>query len=530
VSWLLRGALSLLRGLAGPAWRSFQESLDDPAAAQERTLRRLLARSARSRFGQSQGLAGAAPETAFERLQPTDYASLRALIESDIATGSHHFSPERPRLYERTSGSGGPAKYIPYDTAVRAACDRMFRIWAYDLLQSGLRLHSGRAFMSVSPPLLGQRRAGGGVPLGVALDTDYLATHVGLLLRPFLAVPARVLALSGADDFKDVVVAHLLAASDLEVVSVWNPTYWLVLLEHASRHLARLTGELRAGEIGRAGLRFRFRPLAAQRIGRVACAAEQGWHTVWPHLALISCWTDAEAAGPAAGLGRLFPRVWVQGKGLLATEAAITVPIVGAPAPVPLVDDVYLELLQPDGRLLPLAQWRLGDQGELVVTQAGGFLRYRMHDQVVVAGFFRATPCLRFQGRSGGVVDLVGEKLSEELVRSALQGLRTDHRLLALCPVASADPPFYALFCDAPTPHMADAVDAFLYCSPHYRVARELHQLAPIRLVARPGLLKDWQQAMAGAGIAEGNVKATSLVVNRELAARLWAALTQRSA
>ena len=50
---------------------------------------------------------------------------------------------------------------------------------------------------------------------------------------------------------------------------------------------------------------------------------------LWPHLQVISCWTDANAAAPAAHVARLFPHARIQGKGLIATEGFISLPLAG---------------------------------------------------------------------------------------------------------------------------------------------------------------------------------------------------------
>src|SRR5207244_10027784 len=48
---------------------------------------------------------------------------------------------------------------------------------------------------------------------------------------------------------------------------------------------------------------------------------------LWPRLALISCWADAAAAQFLSELRELFPEVEVQPKGLLATEAFVSFPL-----------------------------------------------------------------------------------------------------------------------------------------------------------------------------------------------------------
>ena len=50
---------------------------------------------------------------------------------------------------------------------------------------------------------------------------------------------------------------------------------------------------------------------------------------IWPRLALISCWTDAAAGQFLPQLRELFPTIEIQPKGLLATEAFVSFPLVG---------------------------------------------------------------------------------------------------------------------------------------------------------------------------------------------------------
>lgn len=527
---LLPPALWALEAVGGPAWRAFQRSLQQPEAAQSRVLKRLLVRSACSDFGRCMGLDAGNPRVAFERLQPMDYAELAAQIKADMAAGTHSFSPDPVRFYERTSGSSGAVKHIPYNRALRNAFDRMFRIWACDLLKSVLKLSSGRVFMSVSPPLLGRVKTEHGVPVGTADDTAYLRRPLALLLRPFLVAPAAALRLREATGFKDVLSAALLAEPKLEVVSVWNPSFWLVLLDHIERALDRLAPELRAGAMRREGLDFRFGPIDAARLSVIARAPRDSWTAVWSRLQLISCWTEAEAARPAAALRARLAGVPIQGKGLLATEAPISVPLADAPAPVPLLDEVYLELAMADGSVRALRQWREGDEGEIVVTQPGGLLRYRLRDRVAVSAFHHACPCLSFLGRAGAVVDLVGEKLSEAFVHGLLEPLQPAARLMTLCPVANSDPPFYALLCDVDAEGLARTVDDALQESPHYRIARAMGQLGPLRLLTRPGLAAEWHAALQEAGFQVGNIKERSLLTQPGLAARLWERLSQGAA
>ncbi|GLR13595.1 hypothetical protein GCM10007907_23850 [Chitinimonas prasina] len=527
MSWLLPPALWALTQLSRPAWNLMQQQLQQPEQTQRQLLARLLAAAGRSRHGRRLGLSGPGAMAAFEQLEPMAYEALRSTVDADMATGGNSFSAQAVRYYERTSGSSGTAKAIPYNRALLGSFDRLFRIWAYDLLRAGLTLNSGKTFMSVSPPLLGQGATPHGVAVGSQDDTDYVSGAMAALLRPFLVAPAAALRLTSAEDFKDVLAVHLLAENRLEVVSVWNPTFWLLLLEHMRESLDRLAPALLAGKLERGGLVFRFAPLSPARLAAIAQVPRHGWRAVWPQLQLISCWDEATAARPAAQLRDLFSGVMVQGKGLLATEGPMTVPLQGAPAPVPLLGEVYLELQLADGSLRPLWQWREGDEGELVVSQAGGLIRYCLRDRVAVAGMHSAAPCLRFLGRAGRGVDLVGEKLSEAFVQQLLAETGSRAGLLCLCPLEQATPACYALLSDVAEAGLAERLDAALMAAPHYRLARALGQLGPLRAVCRPdmaALLHGVQQAR---GMQAGNIKDVALLCDLALAQQVALALAQ---
>src|SRR5207253_1141539 len=98
--------------------------------------------------------------------------------------------------------------------------------------------------------------------------------------------------------------------------------------EGIGRALAR--GDLEAG-----GRRFTSAPAQAARL-RLLRADPIPWDQLWPALKLLSCWTDGSSGLFVDSLSRRFPGVLLQGKGLLATEAPITIPLIYAPAPVPL--------------------------------------------------------------------------------------------------------------------------------------------------------------------------------------------------
>jgi hypothetical protein len=191
------------------------------------------------------------------------------------------------------------------------------------------------------------------------------------------------------------------------------------------------------------------------------------------------------AALSLAELRGRFPNVHVQPKGLLATEAFVTIPFAGN-HPVAICSN-FFEFIDARGQMHQVSELREGEIYEVVVTTAGGLWRYRTHDQVRVTGFAGRTPTLRFTGRIGNVSDLFGEKLSESFVIEAIQSTFASSiskpQFTLLAPVQNAMGWNYTLYVEGDVgANTAEALDRTLCQNPNYSHCRELGQLQPVEL------------------------------------------------
>ena len=144
---------------------------------------------------------------------------------------------------------------------------------------------------------------------------------------------------------------------------------------------------------------------------------------IWPRLSLISCWADGPARAAAALLARRCEGIALQPKGLLATEAVVTIPFDGRH---PLaIRSHFFEFVEPDGRVRLAHELQRGMEYTLLLTTGGGLYRYKLCDRVIVDDFVHHTPSLRFLGRDDRVSDLFGEKLSDGFVAGVLEQLFT---------------------------------------------------------------------------------------------------------
>lgn len=439
-----------------PAWQSLLEHarpvvdafagwIEAPEAAQREFLRRMLVANAGTTFGRSNHFDRLTSAEAFAATVPqATYADLEdGLAAWERGEASLCAAPIAHR--EWTSGSGRAAKRIPYSADGLADFRNALFPWLANVCDQRPAIAEGRAYWAISPagtPAFAERGESGG-------DAVYFGP-AAQSLGALAAVPPAVGRIAEVERWRSETARHLAQARDLTLLSVWSPSFLLPLLD----------------AIGGRDLDTR---------------------SLWPCLTLISCWTEGASARALPALAARFPGVEIQGKGVLSTEAAVSVPIIGAPAPVAALGSAFLELRGDDGTCRPVWRWREGDAGTMVVTTRSGLWRYDTGDRVAVVGHWRSAPCLRFLGRQGGTVDLCGEKLDENLVLPRLpEGVD--------CFLAPAsDGRGYLLFVEVgmgDPAALAARTEARLNEILHYAHARQLGQLRPVEAMAVHGLLE----------------------------------------
>jgi hypothetical protein len=428
------------------------------------------------------------------------YADLRPFIERQMHGEPRVLGRDRVRCFEKTSGSGGPRKYIPYTRGLRRSFSRMFAIWADDVLRRLPGLGRGRFYFSISPRFDRETKTAGGIPVGLDSDADYLSLGVRALLRPKFAVDPDVSRIRDPLDFRDQVASRLLQTDDLAIISVWSPSFLRVLLEHMRTHAERLLAHARR----------------ADRILRALRDAD--YPAIWPQLALISLWDQGSAAAGARAIREDFPGVLVQGKGLLATEAPMTVPSLAHGGCLPLLDEVYYELLDEAGGLHPIHALPRGRALEVVVSIPGGFTRYRTGDLVEVTGHVGRVPMLAFVGRRDGISDMAGEKLTEPFVAEVLARLEPAVRapmVLVPAPATAQQGARYVLILATPPTReraeLAASLDVELGQAHHYRLCRDLGQLDPPEVLVCPSLGERRMALLTRGGASIGDIKDTFL-------------------
>ena len=520
-----------------PEWKRFQRSLTRLAQTQTQLLKNYLKLNQDTAYGRRFRFASIESVEAYQdRVPLTVYDDYTEAIEAIAGGQPRVLTAEPVRMFEQSSGSTSASKLIPYTAGLKSEFQRGLAPWIVDAYSHCPHLIGGPAYWSITPFSQCRQTTSGGIPIGFEEDSAYLG-FMGRLVDTALAVPAAVKHLSDVNTFRYVTLLFMLRRRSLRLISIWNPTFLTLLLAQLRGWWESLVDDIAHGRLTPPGRiepelhRVLLRHVHADpyRAQALAALGPNDYQSMWPELAMISCWADGPSARYAEALAQShFPNVNLQGKGLLATEAFISFPLIGVTGSVLAAACHFFEFLPVDqaGRVMsdqPKVAHRLerGQAYAVVVTTGGGFYRYQLQDVVEVLGFVAQTPCLRFLGKTDRVSDWFGEKLDERFVTRVLDDFFRVHNLHpTFAMLAPDDAPggfCYTLYLELSpgqlTPEGLPAhLDNGLRQNFHYAYCRKLGQLGQpgIFLVAR-GAAQAYLQACQARGQKLGNIKPSVL-------------------
>ncbi len=462
-----------------PAARRMHRALRDPVATQRQRLMTFLRSNAESAYGRKHQYGAIRSVEEFQQRVPVvSYEDLQPWVER-IASGEPHVLTSEPvQMMEPTSGSTTARKLIPYTASLRREFQAAVGAWMVDLYRRYPALLSGRQYWSISPAARQREFTQGGLPIGFENDVEYLSRVEQAIVQRVICKPPGVEGVTDIDEHRRLTMQHLAAQRDLKLLSVWSPVFLTQLLKFAPPGFA----------------------------------PEKNW----PQLEVISCWTDGASAGFARELQQLFPGVAIQGKGLLATEGVVSIPLHGHAAPVAALTSHFLEFLDQQQRPWLAGQLKPGELYQPLITCGNGFARYRLGDVVRAAG-----PCsFEFIGRGEGTSDLCGEKLSEAFIATVFAKLQDDFRnamFMTLAPRCDTMRRGYVLILDkSPVSGALEKLEAALRESVHYNYCRQLGQLEAVQLMVAPDAAARHFSVELQRGVMAGDIKPRLLQTRSE--------------
>lgn len=501
------------------AWK-FSHALKNPGAAQQQRFVATVSAHADTAYGKQFGFEKINSIKAYqERVPTTDYDALAPWIER-IKQGEQRVLTTAPVLMlERTGGSTGANKYIPFTSGLLAEISAATNAWLWDLYRNVPHLMGTQAYWSVSPANQHEKQTQGGIPIGLEDEAAYFGPLARWALRQMMCVPADVRNIKESAAWQLQTLVGLVNARDLGFISVWSPTFLSVLVDALESNPAPVLRALSREARG--------------RLRKALASSKLDTRILWPQLRVISCWNDGISAGFALELQSRFPHVFIQGKGLLATEGVVTVPFGRIPDPtsgrqtathggvIAINSHFYefIDLNNAQGRPLLVDELKMGGEYSPLLTTSGGLYRYHLKDVVKCTGYRFNTPELIFVGKLDRVSDLCGEKLHATFVENALNDVIRETGIevsFALLSPSRTPERHYQLFIETPqdTAHatqITEQLEQKLRQSHHYGYCRQLGQLGALQSKPVHDGWRTYQQHLVRHGQRLGDIKPTRL-------------------
>lgn len=424
------------------------------------------------------------PLTLYEDYEP--YINVIANGEKNVLTS------EEIQLFELTSGSSGGKKLIPYTKKLKSEFQEGIKPWLYDLYASDLKVVEGKSYWSITPVTSQKNYTKSGIPIGFEEDVEYFGFIEQFIMQKIFAVDSKVKVSKDMKDFYYKTSCQLLSCKELTLISVWNPTFLMILCDFIQENIDTLiekVSEERKEYVRDAVIKNRF-------------------DQVFPMLKIISCWADGSAADYIQNLQELFPTVQIQPKGLLATECFVSFPLMGETGSRLSIYSHFFEFRRlSDGKIVMANDLTLGEY-EVIVTTGGGFYRYCIGDIIEVLEVYKNyPPRIRFLRRGGITSDLFGEKLTEEFVRNVCKQLGISDNFCLVAPEGT----HYCLYTTA-NRITNDMFDDVLKENYHYNYCRQLGQLQKAKVIVVTGEpQKAYIQKLSADGMRIGDIKPTYL-------------------
>ncbi|MCA8982464.1 MAG: GH3 auxin-responsive promoter family protein [Planctomycetaceae bacterium] len=543
--WLLNFLIRLdMLWVGWHEYRGVVKAARNPAACQQRVLRRILNRHRDTRFARQFGLTEALDIEEFRaRLPVQDYESLRPYVMRQDRTGEPWLNPQQPVMYHVTSGTTGSPKFIPVMASTLVGLKKCQRLATYLQFQANPGGFSGRILGLVGPAFEGQLDSG--IPFGSASGNLYRSTPK--LAQWKYVLPVDVFEIQDYQAKYYTILRLALQERNVTYLGTANPSTLLRLLEVAVESRDQLLRDLEQGTLAcaekipveqRGAILRACQQSDPRRADELRTVLQEGnsptCQDLWPFLKLVATWTGGSCGIALKSLkSKLPPDATLIDLGILASELCVSVTLSPASnAGLPTFWENFFEFVdvrdyeQHGGPFLTLDQLEVGQDYYLFVTTSAGLFRYAMHDIVRVQGRFEQTPLIEFLQKGAGVTSITGEKLYESQVLQAMReveqvcGFRTRFYQFVADEVAAE----YILYLETDVGFrnpmlLAEELDCRLAALNYeYRAKRDSRRLHPPRVCfLKHGTLDCYKQQMFKRGRSESQFKTLSLCYRREL-------------
>jgi hypothetical protein len=423
----------------------FMRLHERPKETQQQLFDSIMRRNAGTVFGKEHGFRNIKSVADYQRQVPIrSWAEMIPYVDQVIEGRLDTLTKEEPYFFQRTTGTTGKPKMIPFTRRCQTTSSLTHKIWIYKHLLDNPNLLQGKIMAILNA--------------GVDGYTDRHVPFGSVSGNIFFRMPKEIRrAYSHPYDIYHVMdvqarrysLLRFAVEQDCSFVFTGNPSSMLGIFEFGERHAEKLIRDIHDGVLANEfqipdalrayALNALFpNPKRARQLSR-ALEKNNRLRPIdyWPDLQALGCWI-----GGSMGHFAHLLREWCgddfkyRDVGYMASEGVFSVPLtMDNPDGYLTLHAIFFEFVperefgKPDARALLAHELEPRQNYHVVITTTGGLYRYAMNDVIRVSEMRNGTPLLRFLYKGSNVQNIQGEMVTVDHVMSAMSALSTEFGL-----------------------------------------------------------------------------------------------------
>lgn len=534
--------------VAGSFFRNFIADTHRASDVEELVLMNILADNKNTDYGLRHGFAGITSKKEYKDAVPlSTYDNYRKDIEKLAAGETNILTSEPVKYFGLTSGTTGTQKMIPVTPrSHRIVAEHMGLLMQgvlFNIIPDSRRFDRG--LMLINTVTSGLTPAG--IPTGAGTSGGMQSMK---RLFPYLwTSPAEIFEIKSQPDANYLHLLFALKHKNLMYIGAPFASAVLELFKQLEKCWPRLVDDLSRGSINeeihldlpaRHRLQKTLRPDRA-RADELIKEFEQGFagiaRRIWPRLLYINSVAGGSFSIYAKKLEQYLAGIPIYSAVYGATEVFIGISLEpGETTYVLTPRTAYHEFIplkfadEINPQTLDLEDLTVGECYEVAVTSFSGLYRYRLGDIVKVVGYYNECPVIEFLYRKGQLLNLTGEKTSEQAVCHAVfqAAARTGVELVDYTTVADCEssPGRYIFYVEVKLAagggknlRGTDVIEeALCHANPRYQAGRQAGKLGlPAVKVVKPGTFGELVKILMKNGTSANQLKIPRVVSDKKL-------------
>lgn len=520
-----------------------EKSSFHPYKDNEALLKKIINKNKNTEYGISHSFDKIRSVNDFQRQVPiSSYLDFLPYIERLKNNEENLLTKSKILGYSRTSGSSGLPKYIPVTKDSLTAYTKYTWIRALALAiqqmkKQGKRYKSGRGICTL--PSVDDCLPNGLLCSNIA---ELGFRKFGFISHYYLTLPWRRAFNIKDGDFRYCI--YRFALEDEDTLSIFSVFLSMLSgqLDYLMANWSQLVDDIEKGTIGeKASLNPKLREALVKKLKPNPKRAvylrrqfERGFNEtilkrIWPNLSVItgigtaSFQKAADCVRKYADGIPLDFSVYAASEGMIAACYRLECQDMQL-----LTDSCFFEFIPENGdeeKVMTLDQLEKGERYEVIITTQSGLYRYRIQDIVEVTGFRNRCPLICFRYRRGQLLNISGEKFSEDNARQTISIYEQRHNLEIPHWIFYEDdsvmPSRYTLLIECPNilpESAAEEIEEIIgECNHRYIFQKDKHDIGSLVIKYQiPGTHYAWIKYCISKGAFDSQIKPVHTLDNEE--------------